>query len=116
MFSRFPITFSRVPIWDTKVFCLGKMKKLFLAGLLWLLLLATNACVSTYVVKAKARPHLKIDPADNRPKPVEGDPKYYALLPLTIIADVATAPFQILYFSDSHSGHMWVDGWPVPLP
>jgi len=92
------------------------MKRLFLAGLLALILLNTNGCVSTYIVKTKARQHLKVDPADNRAKPVDGDPAYYALLPLTIIADVATAPFQILYFSDSHPNHMWIDGWPVPLP
>jgi hypothetical protein len=92
------------------------MKKAFLASLLGLILVTIDGCISTYVVKAKAKPHLKFDPADNKAKPVDGEPGYYALLPLTIIADVATSPFQILYFSDSHPSHMWIDGWPVPLP
>ena len=89
--------------------------KLFLAGALALVLLTGTGCISTYVVKAKARPHLKVDPVDNRPKPVDGEPGYYSLLPLTIIADVATSPLQLLYFSDSHSSHMSVDGWPIPI-
>ena len=81
-----------------------------------LLLFVTNGCISTYVVKTKARPHLKFDPAEKKAKPVEGEPAYYALLPVTIAADVVTAPFQLFYFGESHYGHATIDGWPVPLP
>ena len=95
---------------------LANMKKLVLAGLLGLILVATNGCISTYVVNAKARPHLKFDPVDQKAKPVDGEPGFYGLLPLTIIADIATSPFQIIYYSDSHPSYMSIDGWPVPLP
>jgi len=95
---------------------MDKLQKVLLVAFVGLILLTTSGCISAYVVKSRARPHLKYDSADGRAKPVDGEPAYYALLPLTIIGDVATAPFQILYFSDSHGNHMWVDGWPVPLP
>ena len=50
---------------------------------------------------------------------VEGKPKYYALLPVTIAGDIVTSPFQMLYFFftyGSHSGSATIHGVPIPLP
>ena len=47
---------------------------------------------------------------------VEGEAGYYALLPLTIPADVATYPLQIILFGGgTSSATARIDGWPVPL-
>jgi hypothetical protein len=73
----------------------------------------TTGCMSTHVVKNKARPHAEYGAE------VEGQPGYYALLPLTIPADLATYPVQIIFFSGgsvSHGGRLTIDGWPIPLP
>ena len=79
-------------------------------------LLTTSGCISTYVVEKKVKSHWECDPEEKRARQVEGQPGYYALLPLTIIADFATAPFQVIFSAGSHSGFATIDGWPVPLP
>lgn len=78
-------------------------------------LFATSGCISSYVVQRKAKPHLDYDPAEQKTKEVPGKPAYYTLLPLTIAADAATCPFQLIYFG-SRTGTASVDGWPIPLP
>ena len=87
--------------------------------LLTLGLLTTSGCISTYMVKKKAQPHLEYDVEEQRDRQLEGQPGYYALLPLTIVGDVATAPFQIAYFllaDSSHRGTASIYGVPIPLP
>lgn len=82
-------------------------------------LLACCGCFSRHVLKNKAQSHMDFDPQSQQMKQVEGEPKYYALLPVTVIGDVATAPFQIVYFlftDDSHSGSVSVRGVPIPIP
>ena len=80
-------------------------------------LMATSGCMSTHVVKNKARPHVEYDAATERHKQVEGHTGYYALLPLTIPADVATYPLQLIFLGGglSSSAQVTIDGWPVPL-
>ncbi|HTD87257.1 MAG TPA: hypothetical protein VK850_11830 [Candidatus Binatia bacterium] len=72
----------------------------------------TSGCISTHVVKRKAQSHLEYD-AEGRHE-VDGRKAYYAILPLTIVADVVTYPIQIFVVSDS-SATMSIDGWHVPL-
>lgn len=87
---------------------------LFLVGLF-----ATSGCISNYVVKNKARSHLEYSAQEHENREVEGQPGYYALLPLTITGDVATSPFQIIYFlftDNSHFGYMTIYHVPIPLP
>jgi hypothetical protein len=82
-------------------------------------MVATSGCISTHMVKNKAQPHAEYDPTTERHRLVDGQPGYYALLPLSIPADIATYPFQLIFFAGgrvSHSGRFTVDGWPVPLP
>jgi len=87
--------------------------------LLTLGLLAATGCISTHVVKNKAQPHLEYDVESQRDRQMTGQPSYYALLPLTIVGDVATSPFQIAYFlfaDSSHRGTASIYGVPIPLP
>ncbi len=82
-------------------------------------LLATTGCISTHVVKNKAQAHEEYSLEEQQLKAVQGDPKYYALLPLTVVGDAATSPFQIMYFlvtDDSHWGSIYIHGVPIPLP
>jgi hypothetical protein len=82
-------------------------------------LLAPSGCISTHLVKHKAQPHSEYDPREQQHREVEGEPGYYALLPLTIAGDVATSPFQIVYFlftDSSHRGTASIHGVPIPLP
>ena len=72
--------------------------------------------LSTHVVNNKARPHWECAPEEKYARQVEGRPGYYALLPLTIIADIATLPFQAIVIGMAHEGWVNIDGWPVPLP
>jgi hypothetical protein len=79
-------------------------------------LLATSGCISTNLVRNKAKPHTEYDPEEHREKPVDGQPGYYALLPFTVVADIITWPVQLLYNGGSIShAEATMDGWPVPL-
>ena len=84
--------------------------------LLALSLLLTPGCISTHVVQKKAKPHQEYDPLTKENRPVEGRPACYALLPLTVVADIVTAPVQLILFASSGSGSASIDGWPIPLP
>ena len=79
-------------------------------------LMSTTGCLSTHVVNNQARPHWECAPEEKYARQVEGRPGYYALLPLTIIADIATLPFQAIVIGMAHEGWVNIDGWPVPLP
>lgn len=87
------------------------MKRIFAFSLLCVTVF-TSGCISTHVVKQKAQSHLEYD-ADGRHE-VDGNKAYYALLPLTIVADVVTYPIQVFVVSDS-SAMIGIDGWQVPL-
>jgi hypothetical protein len=75
---------------------------LLLAGLV-----LTSGCITQHVVVNHAKPHekstlVKGEHAEDSPflakwetESVPGQPAYYALVPLTVSADVATAPVQI---------------------
>ena len=66
--------------------------------LLITLLISQSGCM-TYdaVQRAKGKPYLSgisyVSPPDDKPHP-----GYYALLPLTVPLDVATSPFQGIFF------------------
>ena len=80
-------------------------------------LLATNGCISTHVVQNHAKPHLEYDAGDQQARQVEGQPGFYALLPITIAGDVVTSPFQLLYWMlFKADGTASIDGFPIPLP
>lgn len=79
-------------------------------------LLLTPGCISTHVVQKKVKPHQEYDPLTKENRPVEGQPAYYALLPLTVVADIVTAPVQLVLYASSGSGSASIDGWPIPLP
>lgn len=81
-------------------------------------LLTTSGCISTHLVENKAKSHSEYDAETLENKQVEGQPAYYALLPLTIVGDIATSPFQLaflLFSTESSSGEVSVHGWPIPL-
>src|SRR5512142_1630005 len=63
--------------------------------LLALVLLATSGCMSASLITGKAMTHNETDPETQQDKQVQGQPAYYALLPLTVAGDVATSPFQL---------------------
>jgi hypothetical protein len=84
--------------------------------LLAISLLLTPGCISTHIVQNKAKPHQEYDPLEKANRPVEGRPAYYALLPLTVVADIVTAPVQLILLASSGSGSASIDGWPIPLP
>lgn len=87
--------------------------------LLSLALLAATGCLTTHVVRDKARPHLEYHAADRQLREAPGEPGYYALLPLTVAGDAATLPFQALYFlwtDDAHRSAASYHGIPIPLP
>jgi hypothetical protein len=90
--------------------------KLLLPFILAAILFPATGCISTHLVKSKARAHWEPDPEELREREVQGRPGYYALLPFTIVADIATCPFQIFFLIGSHSGSATIHGWPVPLP
>ena len=83
----------------------------------WLLPLAVAAlaatssgCITTHCVREKAMSHETFDMETREDKCVPGRPGYYALLPLTVAADLATAPFQLVYFmySTRETSFQWV--------
>ena len=62
-----------------------------------LVLFVGSGCITGHVVNNKAKPHWEYDKEKEESVQVEGQSAYYALLPLTVVADIATSPFQ-LYF------------------
>ncbi len=82
-------------------------------------LLAVSGCMSTHLVQDKVQKHVEYSESDGQTREVEGEPGYYALLPLTIVGDVATSPFQLFYVlftNDSRTASANIHGVPVPLP
>lgn len=81
-------------------------------------LLGTTGCISTHLVRDVAQPHEVYQVQEAKWQTEPGKPGYYALLPVTIVADVATSPIQFLLWlaRDNDSGSMTVDGIPVPIP
>jgi hypothetical protein len=69
--------------------------------------------MSTTLVKDKAMAHSELDPETSQDKQVQGQPGYYALVPLTVAGDIATSPFQLLYLCYALDGNVMVWGpWP----
>jgi hypothetical protein len=93
------------------------MRQLEMAALLASLAL-TCGCISTHLVKEKVQRHPEYSLEEQELKDVDGQPGYYALLPLTIVGDIATSPAQVLYLlwtTDSASGLATINGAPIPL-
>lgn len=67
-------------------------------------LLLTSGCATQYTVEWKAKPHVEWDEATRQNLDVPGKPAYYALLPLTVPFDIATAPVQLCVLL----------AWPAP--
>ena len=87
--------------------------------LLGLLLLTTEGCLTTHLVENKAQAHVEYSAQEQQLREVPAQPGYYALLPLTVAADIITSPFQLGYFvatGQSHMGTATIHGVPVPLP
>jgi len=82
------------------------------------LLAAASGCISTHCVREKAMAHETYDVETGEDKPVQGQPGYYLLLPLTVAADLATSPLQIgfyLYTSDAGSAQASIYNVPIAL-
>ena len=82
-------------------------------------MLATSGCITSHLVKDKAQTHLEYDLEEDQMGEVPGKPGYYGFLPLTVVGDVVTSPFQLVYYLCTDSSH-WasatIHGVPVPLP
>src|ERR1041384_1239164 len=92
--------------------------KLIVPFFLSSILLASTGCISTHLVNDRAKSHLEYDVENQQSRKIDGRSGYYALLPLTILGDVATSPFQLGWFIlfDRKSGEASFDGVPIPLP
>jgi len=69
--------------------------KSLIAGLLSASLFLNTGCM-THAVVEKARPTQKLNPKTKNEEIIPGHSGYYALLPLSIPADIVTLPFQII--------------------
>jgi len=82
-------------------------------------LLATSGCISTHLINDKARSHPNYSEEEQQINEVAGDPRYYALLPLTLVGDAVTSPVQVVLFIFSDGSH-WnsacINAIPIPLP
>ena len=92
-----------------------------LSGALVACLFATSGCYTRHLVQEKARAHIEYDPQARENRTVNGEPGYYALVPLTVAADIITFPVQSVssMLSDtSGAGHgtLNIRGVPVPMP
>ena len=80
----------------------------------------SSGCMTNHCVREKAMSHETFDVETSEDKFVPGRPGYYALLPLTVAADLATGPFQMIYFGYSsgtpNSAEATLYGVPIPLP
>ena len=82
------------------------MKSLF-QNLLILFLLASSGCMTAKVVE-KAKPEQRWNSETKERETQPGHPGYYALLPLSIPADIVTSPFQligIMVYAFTMQGH-----------
>ena len=83
------------------------------------LVTASSGCMTAHCVREKAMSHETFDVETSEDKFVPGRPGYYALLPLTVAADLATGPFQMICFihsCDTHSAAVTLYGVPILLP
>jgi hypothetical protein len=69
--------------------------KLFAPLFLTLCLLTTSGCISAHVVNNMAKAHVEYDDKKKESVDVAAQPAYYALLPLTIPADIVASPFYL---------------------
>ena len=72
------------------------MKSLSMCSLLIFLLFGSGCMTAKVVEKAKPAEQWNSETKETETKP--GQPGYYAILPLSIPADIATSPFQIIGF------------------
>ena len=74
------------------------------------LAITSSGCITAHCVQEKAMSHETFDVETREDKFVPGRPGYYALLPLTVAVDLATAPFQLVYFmySTRETSFQWV--------
>jgi len=62
-----------------------------------LVLFVGSGCITSHVVDNKATSHWEYDKEKEESVQVGGQSAYYALLPLTVAADIATSPFQLSF-------------------
>ena len=62
--------------------------------LLFMLLVSTNGCMTYSAVQRAKGEHNNV----TGHSPVEPHPAYYALVPLTVPADIVTSPFQLIIY------------------
>jgi len=83
------------------------------------LVATSSGCMTNHCVREKAMSHETFDVETREDKYVPGRPGYYALLPLTLVADLATGPFQLIYHSYSrgtlNSAEATLYGVPIVL-
>jgi len=72
--------------------------------------------MTTHVVNDKAQAHREWSERERALVEVPGRPEYYGLVPLTLIGDAATLPFQALYFIFASKGDVSMSVPYVPIP
>jgi hypothetical protein len=84
------------------------------------LVATSSSCMTNHCVWENAMSHETFDVKTCEDKIVPGRPGYYALLPLTVAADLVTGPFQLIYYSinssETHFNDVTIYGVPIPLP
>ena len=66
-----------------------------------------SGCVTQGLIDNHAKPHQKFIKEKQETVSVDGQPAYYALLPFTVAADIATSPIQIPVIIA-----IWINGGP----
>jgi hypothetical protein len=79
------------------------------------LALLCSGCLSTQMVEKGAKSHWVYSEQEGIRK-VEGQPGYYALLPLTVPVDLVIYPMQIFFYGDSKDGILMAGSRPVSIP
>ena len=78
---------------------LDRAMRIFKVILLFALLASSNGCMTYSTVK---RAKGEQNGVTGRPASYP-QPGYYALLPLTVPADIVTSPFQLIYYVFAHA-------------
>lgn len=82
---------------------MNKLRILLLAACLML----ASGCVTQSLIDNHAKPHQTFIKEKQATVSVDGQPAYYALLPFTVVADIATSPIQIPFIIA-----IWINGGP----
>jgi hypothetical protein len=84
--------------------------KIFSMCLLLACCFVGSGCMSIATLE-QTKLHTRYNRKTKEREPVEGQPVFYALLPLTVPADIATAPLQVIaFFILAYNGQIAITG------